>query len=212
VWANRIQGRGAILRALWRAPLGSFANPATAPQPGCRRRNAATPGRPGRDVQHTPRAGGPTPFRYVTVKSMPRGRQPDGEHPLSNAERQARYRARRQAEQPPAKVRYRSPADRRTRARRWHDTVAGLVALQTEDAAWYDALYRTTSAKVPPPRPSRLLCAARPRRTHRNRATARLRARLSRTQMRTHTRNPLDIKSPIQVLTRVCRSLWRRDA
>ena len=31
-------------------------------------------------------------------------------------------------------------ADRRTRAQRWHDTVARLVALQAEYAAWYDTL------------------------------------------------------------------------
>ncbi len=30
--------------------------------------------------------------------------------------------------------------DRRTRAQRWHDTVARLVALQAEYAAWYDVL------------------------------------------------------------------------
>ena len=71
---------------------------------------------------------------------MPRGRQPEGEHSLSNAERQARYRARREAQQPAPVVRYRRPADRRTRAQRWHDTVAGLVALQAEYAAWYDVL------------------------------------------------------------------------
>ena len=71
---------------------------------------------------------------------MPRGRQPEGEHPLSNAERQARYRARREAQQSAPVVRYRRPADRRTRAQRWHDTVAGLVALQAEYAAWYDVL------------------------------------------------------------------------
>jgi hypothetical protein len=71
---------------------------------------------------------------------MPTGRQPDGEHALSNAERQARYRARREAEQSLPKIRYRRPADRRTRAQRWHDTVAGLVALQTEYIGWYDAL------------------------------------------------------------------------
>ena len=52
---------------------------------------------------------------------MPRGRQPIGEQALSNAERQARYRARREVEQP-------------------YDTVAGLVALQAEYAAWHDAL------------------------------------------------------------------------
>src|ERR1700691_6068481 len=71
---------------------------------------------------------------------MPRGRQPEGEHSLSNAERQARYRARRATQQPAPVVRYRRPADRRTRAQRWHDTVAGLVALQAEYAAWYDVL------------------------------------------------------------------------
>ena len=71
---------------------------------------------------------------------MPRGRQPEGEHALSNAERQARYRARREAQQPAPVIRYRRPADRRTRAQRWHDTVAGLIALQAEYAAWYDVL------------------------------------------------------------------------
>ncbi len=71
---------------------------------------------------------------------MPRGRQPEGEHALSNAERQARYRARHEAQQPAPVVRYRRPADRRTRAQRWHDTVAALVALQAEYAAWSAAL------------------------------------------------------------------------
>jgi hypothetical protein len=71
---------------------------------------------------------------------MPRGRQPEGEHPLSNAERQARYRARREAQQAPPVVRHRRPADRRTRAQRWCETVAGLLTLQAEYAAWYDAL------------------------------------------------------------------------
>jgi hypothetical protein len=71
---------------------------------------------------------------------MPGGRQPEGERTLSNAERQARYRARREAQQPAPVVRYRRPADRRTRAQRWHDTVAVLIAMQTEYAAWYDVL------------------------------------------------------------------------
>ena len=71
---------------------------------------------------------------------MPRGRQPEGEHALSNAERQAPYRARREAQQPAPVVRYRRPADRRTRAQRWHDTVTWLVALQAEYVAWYDVL------------------------------------------------------------------------
>ena len=71
---------------------------------------------------------------------MPRGRQPEGGHALSDAERQARYRARRQAEQTPSRVRYRRPADRRARPQRWHDAVAELLALQAEYAAWCDAL------------------------------------------------------------------------
>jgi hypothetical protein len=72
--------------------------------------------------------------------AMQRGRHPEGEHPLSNAERQARYRARREARQVAPVVRNRRPVDRRTRSQRWHDTVAGLLALQTEYAVWYDAL------------------------------------------------------------------------
>jgi hypothetical protein len=84
--------------------------------------------------------GNPVPYRDYGEHSMPTGRQPDGEYALSNAERQARYRARRQAEQPPPNIRYRRAADRRTRSQRWYDTVAVLVALQAEYAAWQDAL------------------------------------------------------------------------
>ena len=71
---------------------------------------------------------------------MPRGRQPAGDRALSDAERQARYRARRQAEQVSPLIRYRRPADRRARPQRWHDAVAELLALQAEYAAWHDAL------------------------------------------------------------------------
>ena len=71
---------------------------------------------------------------------MPRGRQPEGEHALSNAERQARYRARQQSNQPISRVRYRRTADRRARTQRWHDAVAELLSLQAEYAAWCDAL------------------------------------------------------------------------
>ena len=71
---------------------------------------------------------------------MPRGRQPQGERPLSDAERQARYRARRQAQQPTPVLRYRRPADRRSRPQRWHDAVAELFTLQAEYAAWCDAM------------------------------------------------------------------------
>ena len=71
---------------------------------------------------------------------MPRGRLPQGDHKLSHAERQARYRARRQAQQPAPIVRYRRPADRRTRPQRWRDAVAELLALQAEYTAWLEAL------------------------------------------------------------------------
>jgi hypothetical protein len=71
---------------------------------------------------------------------MPSGRRPEGEHALSNAERQARYRARRQAEQPSPLLRYRRPTDRRSRAQRWREAVAELLSLQSEYAAWYEAL------------------------------------------------------------------------
>jgi hypothetical protein len=71
---------------------------------------------------------------------MPKGRPPEGEHPLSNAERQARYRARRDAEQAAPVIRFRRPADRRSRPQRWRDAVAVLLTLQAEYAAWYDAL------------------------------------------------------------------------
>jgi len=71
---------------------------------------------------------------------MPRGRQPQGEHALTNAERQAHYRARKQAEASNPTIRYRRPADRRSRPQRWNDAVAELLALQAEYAVWADAL------------------------------------------------------------------------
>lgn len=71
---------------------------------------------------------------------MPKGRQPEGEHALSNAERQARYRARRQAQEMSPAIRYRRPIDRRTRPQRWHDAVAVLLTLQADYAAWADNL------------------------------------------------------------------------
>jgi hypothetical protein len=71
---------------------------------------------------------------------MPRGRKPETEQALSNAERQARYRARRQAQQPQASIRRRAATDRRSRAQRWRDAVAELLALQAEYAAWSEAL------------------------------------------------------------------------
>ncbi len=71
---------------------------------------------------------------------MPRGRKPDGNHVLSNAERQARYRARRLAQPSPVASRMRRPTDRRSRPQRWRDAVAELLALQAEYASWLTAL------------------------------------------------------------------------
>ncbi len=70
---------------------------------------------------------------------MPKGQRPEGGHALSNAECQARHRAR-QAEQAGSTIRYRRPADRRTRPQRWRDAVAELLALQADYATWADAL------------------------------------------------------------------------
>lgn len=71
---------------------------------------------------------------------MPRGRKPDGEHALSNAERQARHRARRVTQPATVMARTRRPADRRSRPQRWRDAVIELLALQAEYAAWLEAL------------------------------------------------------------------------
>lgn len=57
---------------------------------------------------------------------------------LSNAERQARWRARRAAGEP---VRtYQRPADRRSRPRQWADAVATLRTLQEQYREWRDSL------------------------------------------------------------------------
>ncbi len=73
---------------------------------------------------------------------MPRGRKPQGTQALSNAERQARYRARRAGAQSPP-VPTRIPPERRTRPQRWRAAIAELLALQAEYAAWLDALPET---------------------------------------------------------------------
>ena len=85
--------------------------------------------------------GIPIQTRYVTEdKAMPRGCKPEGEHALSNAERQARHRARQHDQIPKPVIRYRRPTDRRSRAQRWCDAVNELVTLQPEYVAWLDAL------------------------------------------------------------------------
>ena len=71
---------------------------------------------------------------------MPRGRQPEGEQALSNAERQARYRIRHLVQSAPPIASTRRNSDRRSRPRRWRDAVAELLALQAEYAAWFETL------------------------------------------------------------------------
>ena len=65
-------------------------------------------------------------------------RKPIGETAMTDAERQARYRAARTAGVPI--VRNRRPADHRGRARRWIDHVTGLVKEQVEFMSWLDSL------------------------------------------------------------------------
>jgi hypothetical protein len=77
---------------------------------------------------------------------MPRGRKPDGEHALSNAERQARYRVRRLTQPVPVATQMRRPTDPRiksagrSRPQRWRDAVIELLTLQTKYANWLTAL------------------------------------------------------------------------
>ena len=61
-----------------------------------------------------------------------------GETAMTDAERQARYRAARKADTPA--VRGLRPVDHRSRAKRWHDAVAELVELQRQYTAWLEAL------------------------------------------------------------------------
>jgi len=61
-----------------------------------------------------------------------------GATPMTDAERQARYRAARAAGVPV--LRTRRPADHRGSARRWHDTVAALAEMPAECVAWLEAL------------------------------------------------------------------------
>ena len=71
---------------------------------------------------------------------MPRGRKPTGEQALSNAERQARYRARHMLQPALLATPPRRPADRRSRPQRWRDAVSELLSLQASYADWLAAL------------------------------------------------------------------------
>jgi hypothetical protein len=71
---------------------------------------------------------------------MPRGREPEGQAPLTNAERQARFRARLQTPQPPLAIKRPPAPARRSRTTRWNDALVEMIAVQTECAAWFDTL------------------------------------------------------------------------
>ena len=73
-------------------------------------------------------------------------RKPIGETAMTDAERQARYRAAHAAGAPI--IRTRRPADHRSRAKRWDDDVAGLVKAQIEYAAWLDSLQDSATAEA----------------------------------------------------------------
>ena len=74
------------------------------------------------------------------------GRRPEGEKALTGAERQARYRLRSglPPERGSAQAAPRRLPRRHTLSWRWHDAVAGLVALQAEYGRWLDALPEAT--------------------------------------------------------------------
>jgi hypothetical protein len=61
---------------------------------------------------------------------------------MSVAERSAAYRARRkvEAEAPVVRIRYRRPADKRSRPKRWQDAVETLADLLDDYQAWRDSL------------------------------------------------------------------------
>ena len=88
-------------------------------------------------------SGRPTAVRYVTKGDrIPTGRKPDGDQPMTNAERQARYRARHATVRGTISIvpRPNRPVDRRSRPKRWRDAVAVLLTLQAEYADWLAAL------------------------------------------------------------------------
>jgi len=64
---------------------------------------------------------------------------PEDSAALSNAERQARHRARRQVSRPPLTIKP-PRAARRSRAKRWNDALTEMLAVQAECAAWFEAL------------------------------------------------------------------------
>ena len=75
------------------------------------------------------------------------GRKPQGEHALTGAERQARYRTRHSLPLPaPLPTRRHPPTRPRhaSRVQRWHAAVGEIVALQAAYAAWLQAMPEAT--------------------------------------------------------------------
>jgi hypothetical protein len=74
------------------------------------------------------------------------GPPPRGDRAVTPAERSAAYRARRKATaadapaKPPVVVRYRRPADRRSRPEQWADAVQTLADLLDQFKEWRDKL------------------------------------------------------------------------
>jgi hypothetical protein len=87
-------------------------------------------------------------FRHVTEYTPPsppgdaprRGRKPQGEHALTGAARQARYRQRQADNRAVTRPRASRSARPLSQAQQWHAAVATLIALQAKYAAWLDAL------------------------------------------------------------------------
>ena len=77
---------------------------------------------------------------------MKRGPKPFGNKAMTAAERQARFRATHANGAP--RIRYRSRAERRSRAQRWHAAVAELIALQDDYRTWLDALPQNLEART----------------------------------------------------------------
>jgi hypothetical protein len=77
---------------------------------------------------------------------MKPGPKPLGNKTMTTAERQARFRANHTDATP--RIRYRRPADRRSRAQRWHEAVAELIALQDDYRTWLNALPQNLEASA----------------------------------------------------------------
>jgi hypothetical protein len=65
---------------------------------------------------------------------------------MTVAERQARFRAAHLEET--SRIRYRRPADRRSRGQRWREAVAELVALQDDYRTWLQSLPQNLEASA----------------------------------------------------------------